>query len=673
MTERDLNTLKDLPVPPPGTDARVRAVEAAMAAYNVAAGNSIDGPQGTAGAVRPTPASHSGSWRKLMSPTRVQYAIAASVALAVSGTIIVQMTPDAGMQLASVARKQTGELRSDDGKVQAPLVRDRRESGGKDVDQSAPPQADEPAAAPPPAKVAELQALQVPASPAPAGQAIMGQIRELKTEAYSADKFRQIEAAPVQVEEHRDQLPVFADNGIKQVAAEPVSTFSLDVDTASYSFARRALNAGEMPQKDAVRVEEMINYFPYAYPSPETADAPFQPTVSIVPAPWNTAHKLVHIGIKGYALQPSERPRANLVFLIDVSGSMGPEDRLPLVKNAFRMLVDQLQPNDTVGIVTYASGAGVALRPTRIANKSEILAAIDGLGAGGSTAGAEGIQDAYQLAEENFDAKGVNRIILATDGDFNVGITSPDELKGFVERKRAKGIFLSILGVGHGNYNDAMMQTLAQNGNGVAAYADTLSEARKVLVEEASSTLFTIAKDVKIQVEFNPAAVSEYRLIGYETRALKREEFNNDKVDAGDVGSGHTVTAIYEITPAGEAGSVDALRYGANAGTQPRIEPVTEYGFLKMRYKLPKEEASKLLTTPLSVGLEKKSIADASSEARFSIAVAGFGQLLRGSPHIKSFGYDDVIALAQTSRGDDPFGYRAEFINLARLAKSARP
>jgi Ca-activated chloride channel homolog len=484
-----------------------------------------------------------------------------------------------------------------------------------------------------------------------------------------------------QAEEHRDQHTSFEDGAVKQVATDPVSTFSIDVDTASYAFARKALNAGRLPQKNAVRVEEMINYFPYAYPAPESADAPFKPAVSIFPAPWNAAHKLVHIGIKGYTLQAAERPRANLVFLIDTSGSMSPADRLPLIKNAFAMLVDQLKPDDTVGIVTYAGNTSIALKPTKAANKADILAAIGQLGAGGSTAGAQGIQDAYALAEANFDATGVNRIILATDGDFNVGITNQNELKSFVERKREKGIFLSILGVGMGNYNDAMMQTLAQNGNGVAAYVDTLNEARKVLVEEASSSLFTIAKDVKIQVEFNPAAVSEYRLIGYETRALKREDFNNDKVDAGDVGSGHTVTAIYEITPVGsEAPSVDPLRYGANPATPARRtgndtgrpEPANEFGFLKLRYKLPKEDASKLLTMPLTAALETRSIADASPDARFSAAVAAYGQLLRGSPHIKNYTYDDVATLAQSARGDDPFGYRAEFLNLARLAKTAR-
>ena len=350
------------------------------------------------------------------------------------------------------------------------------------------------------------------------------------------------EQRAIAIEQNRDKFNAQEINPVKQVSVEPVSTFSLDVDTASYSFVRRALTAGHLPPKDAVRVEEMINYFPYNYPGPETAETPFKPTLTVMPAPWNPNNQLVHVAIKGYDLKSTERPRANLVLLMDVSGSMQPEDRLPLVKNAFRMLLDQLKPDDTVGIVTYASGSGIALAPTRVADKGRILAAIDQLGAGGSTAGAQGIQDAYRLAEAGFDKSAVNRIILATDGDFNVGITDQNELKGYIERKRQSGIFLSILGVGQGNHNDALMQTLAQNGNGTAAYVDTLSEARKVLVDESSSTLFTIAKDVKVQIEWNPERVAEYRLIGYESRALKREDFNNDKVDAGDIGSGHTVT-----------------------------------------------------------------------------------------------------------------------------------
>jgi Ca-activated chloride channel family protein len=532
------------------------------------------------------------------------------------------------------------------------------------------------AVAPPPAPQPEAHAIQA-GKPSP-GTLHGAQQPDART-ATLAPPRQDPAPVPPQAEEHRDQFQGAPDNPVKQVAQEPVSTFSLDVDTASYSFMRRALNSGVLPPKDAVRVEELINYFPYDYARPETAEVPFQPSVSVFPAPWNTDHKLVHIGIKGYEIRAAERPHANLVLLIDTSGSMSPQDRLPLVKNAFRMLVDELKPDDTISIVTYAGDTRVALEPTKVADKARIVAAIDGLGASGGTYGEGGIKKAYELAEAGFDPKGVNRIVLATDGDFNIGISNRDELKGFIERKRGKGIFLSVIGVGRGNYNDAMMQALAQNGNGTAAYVDTLNEARKVLVDEASSTLFPIAKDVKIQVEFNPAVVSEYRLIGYETRMLKREDFSNDKVDAGDVGSGHSVTAIYEITPVGAPPGADALRYAKPAaGAGPSAGEGGdgkggEYGFLKMRYKLPKEDTSRLLTLPINAGLEKKSIAEAPAEARFSTAVAGFGQLLRGSPYLKSFGYDDVIALGQTGKGDDPFGYRAEFLNLVRLAKSARP
>lgn len=484
-------------------------------------------------------------------------------------------------------------------------------------------------------------------------------------------------------EENRDKFNAQEINPVKQAAIEPVSTFSIDVDTASYSFARRALNAGHLPPKDSIRVEEMINYFPYNYPAPESAETPFKPTVTVMPSPWNVYNQLVHVGIKGYDLKSAERPRANLVLLMDVSGSMEPADRLPLVKNAFRLLVDQLKPDDTIGIVTYASGAGIALEPTRVADKAKILAAIESLGAGGSTAGAEGIQDAYRLAETNFDKRAVNRIILATDGDFNVGITDQNELKSYIERKRQSGIFLSILGVGQGNHNDALMQTLAQNGNGTAAYADTLSEARKVLVEESSSTLFTIAKDVKVQIEWNPQRVAEYRLIGYESRALKREDFNNDRIDAGDIGSGHTVTAIYEVTPVGAPVLADELRYGKKASSgatelQPRNANAAdskpnELGFLKLRYKRPNEDVSKLIELAIPDLQPKPSLAQAPDDVRFSVAVAEFGQLLRGTPYTQGASFDDVLSLAQSARGDDPFGYRAEFLNLVRLAKSARP
>lgn len=474
----------------------------------------------------------------------------------------------------------------------------------------------------------------------------------------------------------RDRFEKITENPVKIAAEEPVSTFSIDVDTASYAFVRRALNEGHLPQKDAVRIEEMINYFDYDYPPPTDREAPFRATVAVFPAPWNAQTKLVHIGLRGLELRPDRRPRANLVFLLDVSGSMASPDKLPLLKSAFRLLVENLEPEDTVAIVVYAGAAGTVLEPTSARQRARILEAIDRLEAGGSTAGAAGIRQAYALAEANFDPGGVNRVILATDGDFNVGISNPEELKGFVERKRASGVYLTVLGFGQGNLNDALMQKLAQNGNGTAAYIDTLNEARKVLVEEAGSTLVPIAQDVKIQVEFNPAQVAEYRLLGYETRLLRREDFNDDRVDAGDVGAGHRVTALYEIVPAGGRGRrIDDLRYGGRGADEPLPSGrgrSDEYAFLKIRYKLPGQGQSRLITTPITPAQEQRSLESAPGEARFAAAVAAFGQILRGDSRVGSFAYEDVLALARPVRGDDVYGYRAEFLNLVRLAESAR-
>jgi Ca-activated chloride channel family protein len=468
----------------------------------------------------------------------------------------------------------------------------------------------------------------------------------------------------------RDKFANAPENAFKVARDAPVSTFSIDVDTASYAFVRAQLNRNVLPPAASVRTEELINYFPYAYEAPASADEPFRANVAVFPNPWAEGRKLIRIGVKGYALQQTSRPRANLVFLIDTSGSMAPLNRLPLVKQSLSMLLTQLQPDDRVAIVTYAGNAGTALEPTSVSEKAKILAAIDRLGAGGSTAGAEGIRQAYALAEQNFDGNGVNRVILATDGDFNVGITSKDELKGFVERQREKGIFLSVLGVGVGNYNDALAQTLAQNGNGVAAYIDTINEARKVLIEEASSTLFPIGKDVKIQIEFNPATVAEYRLIGYETRLLNRDDFANDKVDAGDVGSGQTVTALYDIVPAGGPRVVDDLRYGAQAAASGSPSPA-EYAFVKIRYKLPRSDRSVLISTPVDRGSEHGRFEDAPLDARFATSVAAFGEILRGGKHTGQFGYDDVLRIASAARGDDPYGYRSEFLQLVRAAKTA--
>ena len=473
----------------------------------------------------------------------------------------------------------------------------------------------------------------------------------------------------------RDQFERVDTNPVKAVAEHPVSTFSIDVDTASYAFVRRMLNNGRMPRRDAVRVEEMINYFSYDYPKPENAGVPFRTSVAVYPTPWNARTRLMHIGIKGFDIAPVDKPAANLVFLIDVSGSMHAPDKLPLLKNAFKLLVNRLAPDDTVAIVTYAGAAGTVLEPTPAREKYKILSALERLRPGGSTAGAQGIRQAYSLAQSVFRKNGINRVILASDGDFNVGITDRNQLKDYVARQRRSGISLSVLGFGTGNYNDALMQTLAQNGNGNAAYIDTLREARKVLVDQAAGTLFTIAKDVKIQIEFNPVRVAEYRLIGYETRALKRADFNNDRVDAGEIGSGHTVTAIYEITPAGSmARLIDDLRYKTNNGkTKQPAANGGEYAFLKLRYKLPKESKSRLITIPVTDRMTSKDISGVSADMRFAASVAAFGQKLRGTAQVADFSYGEIHALASAARGRDEFGYRSEFLSLVRLAESLDP
>ena len=478
-----------------------------------------------------------------------------------------------------------------------------------------------------------------------------------------------------------DRFEAFEPNRFKRVADEPVSTFSADVDTASYSYIRRRLNSGVLPQKDAVRIEEMINYFDYSYPQPSDRNQPFQPVVAVTDSPWSKGRKLIHIGIKGFDISPEANRKSNLVFLLDVSGSMQSDDKLPLVKKSMELLISQLNADDTVGIVVYAGAAGVVLEPTKVVEKSKIPEALRRLEAGGSTAGGEGLQLAYQLAETHFDENALNRIILATDGDFNVGITDQRELQSFIERKRDQGIYLSVLGFGQGNYQDARMQMLAQNGNGIAAYIDTLNEAQKVLVKEANANLFPIAKNVKLQVEFNPQTVAEYRLIGYETRLLNRDDFKNDKVDAGDIGAGHSVTALYEITPVNsDARLYEDNRYGnSNIENENRKKQLQknvsgEYAFLKIRYQLPHETQSKLISRAISEADERTddgALDPARMDTDFAIAVAAFGQLLKGDRYTENYNYDDVIALAQKSRGDDEYGFRNEFLQLVRMAKTA--
>jgi Ca-activated chloride channel family protein len=515
-------------------------------------------------------------------------------------------------------------------------------------------------------------------APAPPPPPVMAMDKSMASPRVAGIYGGDVGAPPPYHDVGRDKFTSVSENPFKIVREEPVSTFSIDVDTASYAFVRASLNRNALPQPAAVRTEELVNYFPYNYAAPRSAEQPFTTNVAVFPSPWTPGRKLVRIGIKGYAIQHATRPRANLVFLIDTSGSMEEPNKLPLVKRSLAMLVNQLDAHDRVSIVTYAGYAGTALAPTRASEKEKILAVIDGLGAGGGTAGAEGIRQAYTLAEQNLDPEGVNRVILATDGDFNIGITNQDELKGYIERERGKGVFLSVLGFGMGNYNDALMQTLAQNGNGTAAYIDTINEARKTLVDEASSTLFTIAKDVKIQVEFNPATVSEYRLVGYETRMLNREDFENDKVDAGDVGSGQTVTALYEVVPVGGPRAIGDLRYANPSPSETLVDrcpqcgaSIDELGFVKIRYKLPKSNTSRLISTPIDRTSEVNRFEDAPQDARFATSVAAFAELLRGGKYSGSMTYDDVLQVALGARGEDSFGYRSEFVQLVRAAKSA--
>lgn len=512
-----------------------------------------------------------------------------------------------------------------------------------------------------PAIVSE-QARPVPAPPPFAGAPSY----ELRVDSLTSGPVINSYAYPQNTERYPDADP----NPVKITAREPVSTFSVDVDTTSYSNMRRYLEDGVLPPSDSVRIEEMINYFNYSYEVPSDRSQPFLPSLVVYPTPWNDETQILHVGIKGFDVPRGERPNANLVFLIDTSGSMHSEDKLPLLKRSFRMLVDQLEPEDRVSMVVYAGSAGTVLEPTPGSDKAKILAALDRLEAGGSTAGGEGVRQAYQLAKANFDDEGVNRVILATDGDFNVGITDPDALEDFVARERESGVFLTVLGFGGGNYNDLLMQKLSQAGNGTAAYIDNLSEARKVFVDQISGTLFTIAKDVKIQIEFNPARIAEYRLIGYETRILDETDFNNDAVDAGDIGSGHTVTALYEITPVGSPAQMsDPLRYG---NPQAQGDTSREFGIVKIRYKLPDEDESHLIERVVSDEDVQNNFAELPADIRFAAAVAGVGHLIRHDPYVNALDYDQAIALASAARGEDAFGYRAEFVQLLRLAQTAQ-
>lgn len=624
MAERKdpLDILARAPLPQASPAKRQAALDAALSAF---AENSSPTPQGSARRSRLTDRLSEG-WKTIMRTKLIAApALAGLIALPVAGFVAVQMTGSNSPAVEQAPLNATPEPALAEQAQEAPVL-----------------------AAPPP-----------PPAPAP------GMLTRSMAPA------AQLDQAMLPTENSRDRFQSFDTNPIHRTAEDPVSTFSLDVDTASYSFTRRSLREGLLPEPGTVRVEEMINYFPYDWQGPASLDEGFRAGVSVMPTPWNPETRLMHVAIKGYSIAPAAKPRANLVFLLDVSGSMNEPDKLPLLKSAFRLLLDRLGPEDTVSVVTYAGEAGTVLEPTKASERGRILDALDGLQASGGTAGAEGITQAYRLAERSFVEGGVNRVMLATDGDFNLGQTDDASLERLVEEKRAKNIFLSVFGFGRGNLNDQTMQTLAQNGNGTAAYIDTLGEAEKVLVQEAGTTLFPIASDVKIQVEFNPATVSEYRLIGYETRALKREDFNNERVDAGEVGSGASVTAIYEVTPAGAPQSVDALRYEKPAATT--AAPSDELAFLRMRWKSPDGRENRLLERPVTVADALPTFDAASEDQRFSVAVAAFGQKLRDTDQLASMTWDRIAAIAAGARGADPFGYRAEFLSLVRLAGSLDP
>ena len=462
-----------------------------------------------------------------------------------------------------------------------------------------------------------------------------------------------------------EEYSTIQENEFRRALDKPLSTFSIDVDAASYSNMRRFINNGQLPPKDAVRIEEMINYFGYNYDQP-AGDDPFSINTEVTTSPWNEKHLLVQVGLQGKKLAMENLPPSNIVFLLDVSGSMSSANKLPLLKASLKMLANELRPQDKVSIVVYAGAAGLVLEPTEGNNKQKIMEALDRLEAGGSTAGGAGIRLAYETAKKNFVKGGNNRVILATDGDFNVGESSNAGMERLIEEKRNEGVFLTVLGFGMGNYKDSKMEILADKGNGNYAYIDTMKEAKKVLVNEFGGTLFTIAKDVKIQVEFNPAHVQAYRLIGYENRLLKDEDFNDDKKDAGELGSGHTVTALYEIIPTGVESEfvkdIDPLKYqeSKSTGNANSNELLT----VKFRYKEPDGSTSKLISRTV-----KKGVKNASENLNWASAVAGFGMLLRNSEFKGSLTYDKVLAIAKAAKGTDEFGYRAEFVQLVELAK----
>ena len=457
------------------------------------------------------------------------------------------------------------------------------------------------------------------------------------------------------------------ENSFVAVAQQPVTTFSADVDRAAYANVRRIIGYGQIPPKDAVRIEEMVNYFDYDYPAPEEGSvSPLRVSPELAPAPWNPNHLLLRIGLQAKKIDLAKAPPSNIVFLIDVSGSMDEDNKLPLLKSSFKMLLGQLRPDDKIAIVTYANGTKVALPSTSVKDKEKIIKVLDNLYASGGTSGGKGIQLAYEQAQKSFIKNGNNRIILATDGDFNIGINNTTDLEKFIEKQRESGIYMSVLGFGIGNYRDDMAETRADKGNGNYAYIDNITEAKKVLVNELSGTLFAVAKDVKLQLEFNPKYVKEYKLIGYENRMLANEDFTNDKKDAGEIGAGHTVTALYELVPS-DGKVAQSLRYQSQELNEKGKG--NELGFLKIRYKDPKVKDAKSVEITEPLVFNKKALKETSTDYRFAASVAEFGILLRDNSNKANATYDQVIELAEGAIGKDPEGYRKEFVRLVKSVK----
>lgn len=689
MSERILeDALPTAPAPDP--QARERALALAMKRFE----EFHPERQGTLDSARPmdregtTPSDHRG--RSMKTKTSKLPAIAASVAalmaVGVAGIVITDPHRNGRPTIASTMRDTGGEGGGVFHNLQPPSndrgAVDRIRQAFRPDPSSAPPaptsRTTEPAgsgdgsyptaqrAAPQASTIRDRNSAEPQSPPAPINRYQPETSQERAPTGAPRETPRQ-DAPAVEEPSGRDKFSPVATSGYVSVAQQPTSTFSMDVDTASYGFAKASVARGQLPPPESVRTEEFLNAFSYGYPAPASTGEPIRTSVTIVPSPWNEGRQLMHVGIKAVELKRTERPRANIVLLVDTSGSMSAANRLPLARRALEILVNNLETQDTVSIVTYAGSAGVALRPTTVLDSAAILKAIASLQAGGGTAGFDGIQTAYALAKENFDPKGVNRVILVTDGDFNVGISDPGRLKSYVESQRSSGVYLTALGFGMGNYNDRTMQALAQAGNGQAAFVGSLDEARKILADQITGSLVTVADDAKIQIEFNPASVSEYRLLGYEKRALRHQDFANDKVDAGDVGSGHTVTALYEIVPVGGRSSAPSYRYQAAPDARAPA-PGEELATVAVRYKVPGQRASKLAETRVKVSDALESFDAANDDTRFAVAVAGMAEVLRQSPHASDANPSELAAKANAARGRDEDGARAEFVRFARSA-----